>query len=312
MEKIIRVGTDCSGIEAPIQALLQMKQAFSHEFSSDIDKYVIKNIKANYEPKRIYGDKEGDYPDGDISNRKSNTLPDIDLYVCGFPCTTFSQAGNREGFKDKKGQVFWTCLEVIKTKRPKYFLLENVKGLLHHDKKRSWKIIWGEIQKLKEIGYYVYNKILNTRDYGIPQNRERVYIVGSLSPGFKWPEKCEMKKIEEYIDKDKVGNKKMTKKQEEQVKRVLKHNDKSVFIDFGYPKNLYTRSYMYCPTVTATCRNVYCIPMNRRANIKELLALQGFSKNFKQDTSDTQLKKQIGNSMSVNVIKKILEKLLYL
>ena len=86
----LRVGTDCSGIEAPIQALLQMGVPFTHKFSSDIDKYVIQSIKANYHPEIIYGDQEGEHKEGDITKRKTETLPDIDLYVCGFPCQAFS------------------------------------------------------------------------------------------------------------------------------------------------------------------------------------------------------------------------------
>ena len=87
---ILRVGTDCSGIEAPIQALLQLKIPFRHVFSSDIDKYCIQSIKANYNPEIIFGDKDGAFPEGDITKRNIKDVPDIDLYVCGFPCQSFS------------------------------------------------------------------------------------------------------------------------------------------------------------------------------------------------------------------------------
>jgi site-specific DNA-cytosine methylase len=91
----LRVGTDCSGIEAPIQALRQLQIPFNHVFSSDIDKFVIQSIKANYHPGILYGDPDGPYPNGDITKRDVNTIPDIDLYIAGFPCQPFSTAGSR-------------------------------------------------------------------------------------------------------------------------------------------------------------------------------------------------------------------------
>ena len=185
--KPLRIGTDCSGIEAPIQALIQLNIPHKHIWSSDIDKWCIKSIKANYSPERIYGDKDGDYKDGDIRNRNHEELPDIDLYVCGFPCQPFSQAGDGKGLEDGRGNVFFSCIATVRTKRPKYFILENVKGILWNDKRdkkdkygETWKIIWSEIERLTELGYYVDWKVMNTRDYGIPQNRERVYIVGTM------------------------------------------------------------------------------------------------------------------------------------
>ena len=182
----LRVGTDCSGIEAPIQALRQLKIPFQHVFSSEIDKYCIQSIKANYHPEILFGDPDGPYPNGNITQRDINTVPDIDLYVCGFQCQPFSQAGKRKGFEDKRGNVFWSCLEVIKKKQPKYFILENVKGLLSHDRPKdskrgeygkTWKTIWKEIKKMENYDYKIQWKVLNTKDYGIPQNRERIFIV---------------------------------------------------------------------------------------------------------------------------------------
>ncbi len=158
----LRVGTDCSGIEAPIQALRQLYIPFKHVFSSDIDKYCIQSIKANYDPEIIFGDKDGPYPEGDITKRNIQDVPDIDLYVCGFPCQPFSMAGERQGFKDKRGNVFWSCLEVIERKQPKYFILENVKGLLSHNKENkkdkygnTFKVIWKELLELEKYGYKV-------------------------------------------------------------------------------------------------------------------------------------------------------------
>jgi DNA (cytosine-5)-methyltransferase 1 len=299
---ILRVGTDCSGIEAPIQALLQLKIPFEHVFSSEIDKYCIQSIKANYKPKIIFGDKDGLFPEGDITKRSIKDVPDIDLYVCGFPCQPFSIAGKRGGFKDKRGNVFWSCLEVIELKQPKYFILENVKGLLSHDKGDTWKVIWEALSGLEKYGYNVQWKVLNTRDYGIPQNRERVFIVGTKG-SFEWPKKQKMDDIKEYVDCKDKKKYVTTALQENLFKRIPKA---SVFVDLNYKQkhDTYPNSNRWSPCLnTGGC--LWCVQPHRYATINEHLLLQGFCLNFIQATSIYQCKKQIGNSMSINVIKYI-------
>ena len=306
----LRIGTDCSGIEAPIQALRQLGIPHRHVWSSDIDKFCIQSIKANYEPERLYGDPNGPYPDGDITKRDHSTLPDIDLYVCGFPCQPFSIAGDRKGFEDKRGNVFWSCLDVIKVKQPKYFILENVKGLLSHDKEnkkdkygRTWSIIWNEIQGLEEFGYDVKWKVMNTRDYGIPQNRERIFIVGLKGKDFKWPEKIELDDIHDYIDFQDISINNQPNYAIELIKRST-----SIIINLGFTQRNHNNTIL-CPCITTSSSKLWNNLMSRYCNINELFKLQGFQ-SFKNVVSDSQLKKQIGNSMSVNVVKIILNKLL--
>jgi DNA (cytosine-5)-methyltransferase 1 len=296
---ILRVGTDCSGIEAPIQALIQLKIPFEHVFSSDIDKYCIQSIKANYKPKIIFGDKDGLFPEGDITKRDIKDVPDIDLYVCGFPCQPFSQAGKRKGFKDKRVNVFWSCLEVIKQKKPKYFILENVRGLVSHNNGDTCKTIIHELNKLND--YYIKWKIINTKEYGIPQNRERIYIIGSTND-FSWPAKTKVSKLQDFIDwKD-------TKRFD--TTRIHCHIPKnSLFIELNFQKNSFTETHITAPCLN-TNSGLWCVPLHRYANCKEYLMLQGFPLNFKQVVSITQFKKQIGNSMSVNVVKEIIKKLI--
>jgi len=308
----LRVGTDCSGIEAPIQALRQLKIPFKHIFSSDIDKYCIQSIKANYEPEIIFGDKEGPFPEGDITKRNIEDVPNIDLYVCGFPCQPFSQAGQRKGFKDKRGNVFWSCLEVIEIKQPKYFILENVKGLLGHDKENkkdkygnTFKVIWKALLELEKYGYKVYWKVMNTRDYGIPQNRERVYFVGTKKE-FEWPQKVEMDDLKNYVDWE--NNKVYNNLSEKRHKFLL--SKKNIFTDLSFINWIETISYTsYAPCLN-TRNAIWCIPQRRYATIYELLYLQGFTYIFNIIVSQSQLKKQIGNSMSVNVVYKILSNLI--
>lgn len=300
-KKILRVGTDCSGIEAPVQALLQLKIPFQHVFSSEIDKYCIQSIKANYNPEIIFGDKKGPYPEGDITKRNIDDVPDIDLYVCGFPCQPFSIAGERKGFEDRRGNVFFSCLEVIEKKQPKYFILENVKGILSHDKKNTWKVIEQSLKEIEKYGYIIKWKILNTREYGIPQNRERVFIIGIKDKDFEWPEKKEMEELKKYID-DEDNQINIIRQDVINSKMLDKIPEYSIFVDFSFKKHNYPNSDIYSPCVTADSR-LWCVPKNRYSNTKERLKLQGFDTNFIQVVSKTQLNKQIGNSISVNILK---------
>jgi DNA (cytosine-5)-methyltransferase 1 len=293
----LRVGTDCSGIEAPIQALLQLKLPFHHIFSSEIDKYCIQSIKANYAPTTIFED---------ITERDLSLVMDIDLYVCGFPCQPFSLLGNRRGTKDKRGTIFECCLELIKAKSPQYFILENVHGLLSIEKGQTFKNI---ITSLESIGEYkVYWKVLNTSDFGLPQNRKRVFIVGTKGT-FTWPKPVKCKDLRKFIDETDNSKNEVAPRAKKSglLERIPKD---SVFIDLSTQGHTsFPNSNKICPCIMRKSE-IYCVPKGRRANVKELLALQGFSKTFKQEVSDTQMKRQIGNSMSVNILKYIIKNLI--
>jgi DNA (cytosine-5)-methyltransferase 1 len=292
----IRIGTDCSGIEAPIQSLSQLGIPFKHVFSSDIDKYCRKSIIANYDPEILYED---------ITKRNVKELPDIDLYVCGFPCQTFSMAGRRKGTKEKRGQIFWYCLDVIKEKLPSVFILENVKGLLSIDDGKTFNKIIKTLSSIKK--YDVIWKVLNTKDYGIPQNRERLFIIGTRIDKkirFDWPSCKKMKDVYSYID---WSNKTpyLSKRAKIMEKKVPKD---AAFIDLSFREAVYPYSNIYTPSIVRSGA-LWCVPLHRYATVLELLSLQGFSKSFKQDVSDSQLKKQLGNTMSVCVLNEIFKKL---
>ena len=306
---VLKIGTDCSGIEAPIQALMQLKINFTHIFSSEIDKYCIQSIKANYNPNIIFGDDKGDFPDGDITNRDLKDIPYVDIYVCGFPCQPFSAIGNQNGFKDKRSNVFFECMNIIEYINPKIFILENVKGITSNNKGKTWEIITNELKYLKK-NYNIYINILNTKDYGLPQNRERLFIIGInksfQKKDFMIPVKKKIKDVKNFIDNaDNTKN---------QITNTIAHTlsiipKNAVFVDYGNPSSTYPNSYLWCPTLTTT-NNLWCVPKKRKANYKERLQLQGFPKNFKKVVSDTQIHKQIGNSMSVNIIKLLLKECL--
>ena len=308
---MLKVGTDCSGIEAPIQALLKLGIKFRHCFSSEIDKKCIQSIQANYNPEILFGLNSN----GNIVERNHSELPEIDLYVCGFPCQSFSPVGKREGLGTNNGNVFRECIDVIKEKQPNYFVLENVKGILWHDKKdkqqkygKTWEIIWNELKTLETIGYNIDFKVLNTRDYGIPQNRERIYIVGDKTKPIVWPEPIAMEKLSEYIDYSDTNKYTLQGGYNSLYDQVPKD---SIFADaiFSGRKISYKNSNRFISCIN-TKGAMYNIAMHRYANTKEYLKLQGFPEDFNIKVSNCQLKKQVGNSMSVNVLVAIFKHLL--
>lgn len=295
---MLKIGTDCSGIEAPIQALENLGIRFKHVFSSEIDHFARESIMANYTPDVLYED---------MMERDNTKLSNIDVYVCGFPCQPFSYAGKRKGVNDTRGTVFWKCLNVIKTKKPKFFILENVPGILTSNEGRTWKTIQEELSSLKD--YNIDCKIINTLDYGIPQNRKRVYILGCKKgnkltyPHPVFPEKKELVHIKNFVD---YTDTKSTLPLPEIVKNHPRHiNNDGYFIDISRKNNNFVNSGKYIGALTTSCYNRWCIPMRRKINLTEALRLQGFKDTFNVKVSRTQMFKQIGNSMTVNVIEEI-------
>lgn len=134
---------------------------------SEIDRYAIQIYEQHFQHRNF----------GDITKINAEELPDFDLLVGGFPCQAFSIAGKRRGFEDTRGTLFFDVARILKVKRPGMFLLENVKGLLSHDTGRTFKTI---ISTLAELGYDLEWQVLNSKNFGVPQNRERVFIVGYL------------------------------------------------------------------------------------------------------------------------------------
>ncbi len=134
----------------------------------EIDKYA-KNIYKKHYPNHV--------DLGDVTKIRTEDLPTFDFLVGGFPCQAFSVAGKRRGFSDTRGTLFFEIARILRDKKPKYFLLENVKGLLSHDKGRTFQTI---LRTLSELGYDVQWEIFNSKNHGVPQNRERIYIKGFL------------------------------------------------------------------------------------------------------------------------------------
>jgi DNA (cytosine-5)-methyltransferase 1 len=176
----ISVGTDCSGLDAVREALTGV--CFRYEFASDICPIVRDLlVKGEARPTVIYDD---------ITTRDVKQVPSVDLYVAGFPCQPYSLIGSGRGLADNRADVFLSVMEYIKERRPKSFLLENVRNILFQDKGAAWQHVWHDnLKGLTE--YKVEYKVLSPEDYGWPQARRRVFIIGRLkqlaSTPFEWP-----------------------------------------------------------------------------------------------------------------------------
>tara|TARA_R100000231_G_scaffold38365_1_gene33618 strand:+ start:76 stop:1137 length:1062 start_codon:yes stop_codon:yes gene_type:complete len=175
----VKVGTFFSGIGSPEQALLNLGIKHDIEFACDIDKYARQTYLKNFDCKKMYED---------ITTLNMKDLSYVDLLVFGFPCQAFSMAGKRGGFKDTRGTLFYDALRYLKQHKPRYFIAENVKGLLSHDSGKTFQTIIDclastvnsqmTLMPFDNLGYHIHFKVLNTKDYGIPQNRERIFILG--------------------------------------------------------------------------------------------------------------------------------------
>lgn len=288
---ILQVATDCSGLDAPLFALDNLKIPYEYKFACDIDKYVRKTIQANHKPGIIYEDI-----------RTVRSLPKLDLYIAGFPCQPFSNIGKKLGPKDTRSDIFQYVLKTIKDTDTEMFILENVKTI------RGYKEYYESIiTRLKSLGYTIHADIYNSSDYGIPQNRERLYIIGHKSEySYKIPSKLPI--CPYYIDQF-DNETELSKTNKLRLNKIL-NIDKLTFINLS---NIYTNSKSHnystnCNTITKQAY-VYCIPKKRVATMNEILSLQGLPHTFIQVVSDTQLRYQIGNSMSVNVLESILKEL---
>lgn len=196
-QRTIRIGTVFSGIGAIEHAFQRLKLNHKIVFASDIDDKCKKSYFANYNI-----NKEDWY--SDIRDFDATKYADkVDFVVGGAPCQSFSMVGKRLGFEDARGTLFYEFARIIKETKPKIFLFENVKGLLNHDKGRTWNVIYDIFE---ELGYSVYYRVLNSKDYGIPQHRERVFCFGfKNSTDFKFPKPIKLEYImydflEDYID----------------------------------------------------------------------------------------------------------------
>jgi DNA (cytosine-5)-methyltransferase 1 len=291
-------------------------QGFRAVGFSEIDKYSNELLKNKWLNIKNWGD---------CTKINPHELPDFDMLCGGFPCQAFSIAGKRRGFSDTRGTLFFDIARIVKIKRPKIVFLENVKGLLNHEQGKTFRKI---IQTLSELGYNVQWMVLNSKFFGVPQNRERVFIIGNLR-GESRPEILPFNgnvgeiniKVAGYLNKDGWD------KRNECIRRIYDSNGCSPTIPTGQgggvmPKvlddyNHRIKSDGIVGTVRQTfnnskegngCKIIEDINI-RRLTPLECERLQGFPDNWTAGFSDTQRYKMMGNAVTVNVIKAIGERL---
>lgn len=286
-----------------------MKAGVDILFANDIDKYACITYRTNFEHGIVQKPIEDVLPD---------EIPDVDLAIFGFPCTSFSIAGYRKGFEDEKsGNLFFEAFRIIKAKKPSAIFIENVKNLVSHDKGNTFKVIK---ESLESEGYYLKYKVLNSMNYGnVPQNRERIYIVGFKDKNsfnrFEFPDPIERTKtIKDII---KPNEKKEDKYYYENSKYYPMLKEAMVNKETVYQlRRVYVRENKnnVSPTLTANMgtggHNVPLVIDDygiRKLTPRECLLLQGFPEDFKipENVSNGQLYKQAGNSVTVPVIERI-------
>lgn len=267
-------------------------------FSSEFDEDACKTYEANF----------GEHPAGDITKIDAKDIPDFDILLGGFPCQAFSIIGKKEGFANETcGTLFFDIERILKEKRPPAFMLENVRNLTAHDGGKTFKIIKEHLEKL---GYHVYAKVLNALDFGVPQKRERIIIVGFLdNVKFSFPSPIpedERKTLNDILE--------INVDPKYYVRETIKNSRLERLKDKNYPKP-YISHENIAGTVTphpyssalraGASANYILINDERRPTERELLRLQGFPDSFKIVVPYGKIRKQTGNSVAVPLIKAV-------
>lgn len=310
MQKIFRAIDLFAGIGG---IRLGFQQAFRKHidfvFSSEIDKFAQKTYCENF----------GEVPFGDITQIDERQIPQHDIILAGFPCQAFSIAGKRKGFEDTRGTLFFDIVRIAKEHLPQLIFLENVKGFKNHNRGRTFEIV---LKTLEELGYEVFYEILNAKNFGVPQNRERIYIVAFSKRVFRKVNFSfnELKRsniesrvgdiLEHAADTRYTISDKLWSGHQKR-KEMHRHRGNG----FGY--SLFDENSKYTSTMSARYYKdgseilIYQKGSNpRKLTPRESARLQGFPDSFLIPVSDNQSYKQFGNSVAVPVIQKIAETIL--
>ncbi len=294
------------------------KAGFKCVFSSEI----------NVACQKVYNDNYGDIPAGDITKIHAEDIPDFDILCGGFPCQPFSICGKKKGFEDTRGTLFFEICRIIERKQPLVVVLENVKHLLDHDNGNTFKII---IEKLHNLGYKTSSKVLNSKDYGVPQSRERIIIVATKYGKFNFLDMQKSKSVYikdildeegefEILDKSEYTllEDKYVKQQPSGLifcgyrnkniwRKGIRPNTEYLSRVHRQPNRIYSSNGIHptLPSQETSGRFWIYIPEQdivRKLTIKECYKLMGFPEDFKIDSNKGNAYKQCGNSVVIPMI----------
>jgi DNA (cytosine-5)-methyltransferase 1 len=273
-------------------------------FSSEIDPLAQQTYEANF----------GEKPAGDITKISPNTIPDHDILLAGFPCQSFSIIGNRKGFADTRGTLYFNIEQILEVKRPSAVLLENVKQFRTHDNGRTFRTV---IQSLQSLGYHPHDTILNALNYGVPQKRERTFIAAFLEDiEFSFPKPFRSRpsldailESDDAVDPDLIASEYIQKKRLERVKKQggtpfypsMWHENKGGYIGV-HPFS--------CALRANASYNYLLVNGRRRPSGRECLRLQGFPDTFKIVVPHQAIRAQAGNAVAVPLITAIASRMM--
>jgi len=282
------------------------KAGFEVVYSNDIDPYACMTYRENF----------GEIDENDIRLVNTDTLPEFDVLLAGFPCQPFSMIGKRDGLNDPRGMLFNEVVRFLDAKKPRAFVLENVRNLLRHNKGETYKFIKSALQVAGD-GYTVFENVLDSQNFGVPQHRKRAYIVGVLNPHKEFPfpkhsSKPGLTKLSQILEKKVSERHYLSQKYYE---GLLAHKERHAAKGSGFgchvldPKGI--SNTLVCGNMGRERNLIQDRPVSankwgvRKLTERECARLQGFPDSFKIAVSTTQAYKQFGNAVSVPVAKEM-------
>ena len=266
-------------------------------FSCDFDADSQKSYAANF----------GEKPLGDITKISEREVPDHDVLFAGFPCQAFSICGDGKGFGDTRGTLFFDIARILQAKRPQAFVLENVKQIVSHNQGKTFARI---VETLENLGYQVHYKVLNALDCGLPQKRERVYIVGFREPKpFVWNlQKVPMKSLREVLETEVAPNYYASEQIKQNRRRSVAHKNITDDLTIWHENkggNISPLPYS-CALRSGASYNYLLVNGERRLTMREMLRLQGFPEDYKIVVGYQAMRKLAGNTVAIPCVEAVL------